>query len=340
MSEREKTDMPRKSEVGSAGANENENPIDRFEPATAIAPIKAGNSEKLETFRTDTDTNKTPILVADDLTLATVSGQKLVENISFTLRRGESIGLVGESGSGKSLTLRAVLGLLPKGVTVAGGSVRHTVRSAMVFQDPRGALDPLCPVVKQVAEVVRYRQNKNRREARAEALKLLGLLGLPESLAREDRYPNQLSGGQCQRIVIALALACKPDILLCDEPTTALDVTVQRQILDLIARLQSELGFAMIFVTHNLAIAAEMCSRLLVMKQGRVVEEGTAIDVLTKPSDPYTRMLIEAVLQLPETAEAAGTEVAGQQGAEDSNISKNEKRVSGKSASKEGADSR
>ncbi len=251
--------------------------------------------------RSHPDMDGQPILVVDGLTLESASGQKLVDGIEFTLRRGESIGLVGESGSGKSLTLRAVLGLLPRGVRQTDGSVRHTVRSAMVFQDPRGALDPLCPVVKQVAEVVRYRQNKNRREARAEALKLLGLLGLPESLAREDRYPNQLSGGQCQRIVIAMALACRPDILLCDEPTTALDVTVQRQIIDLIARLQEELGFAMIFVTHNLAVAAEMCSRLVVMKRGRVVEAGAAVDVLTEPSDPYTRTLIEAVLQLPDT---------------------------------------
>lgn len=246
------------------------------------------------------------LLIVDNLTLSTPSGQKLVEGISFSLRRGESIGLVGESGSGKSLTLRAVLGLLPRGVELAGGEVRHTVSVAMVFQDPRGALDPLCPVVKQVAEVVRYRQRKNRREARAEALKLLSLLGLPDSLRQEDRYPNQLSGGQCQRIVIALALACRPDILLCDEPTTALDVTVQRQIIDLISRLQQELGFAMVFVTHNLAVAAEMCSRLIVMQQGRAVEEGPALDILTRPSDPYTQMLIDAVLPLPESDWEAG----------------------------------
>lgn len=311
MSEREKKDRQRKDGVGAGvekSGNAVEQHVESVKSPESVRLEKSGELKRLESPATDT--NEPPILVADELTLATVSGQKLVESISFTLKRGESIGLVGESGSGKSLTLRAVLGLLPKGVTVAGGSVRHGVRSAMVFQDPRGALDPLCPVVKQVAEVVRYRQSKNRREARTEALKLLGLLGLPESLAREDRYPNQLSGGQCQRIVIALALACKPGILLCDEPTTALDVTVQRQIIDLIARLQSELGFAMIFVTHNLAIAAEMCSRLLVMKQGRVVEEGTAVDVLTKPSDPYTRMLIDAVLQLPETEGVAGTEAA------------------------------
>ncbi|MEJ8303581.1 ABC transporter ATP-binding protein [Saccharibacillus sacchari] len=246
------------------------------------------------------------LLVVDNLTLSTPSGQNLVEGISFSLRRGESIGLVGESGSGKSLTLRAVLGLLPRGVRLAGGQVRHAASPAMVFQDPRGALDPLCPVVKQVTEVVRYRQRKSRREARDEALKLLSLLGLPDSLQREDRYPNQLSGGQCQRIVIALALACRPDILLCDEPTTALDVTVQRQIVDLLIRLQRELGFALVFVTHNLAVAAEMCSRLIVMQQGRAVEAGPALDILTRPGDPYTQMLIEAVLPLPESEWEAG----------------------------------
>lgn len=311
MNEREKKDRQRKDGVGAAAEKSGNAVEQHLESVKFLESVHLEKSEELKRLEQPaTDANEPPILVADDLTLATALGQTLVEGIGFTLRRGESIGLVGESGSGKSLTLRAVLGLLPKGVAVTGGSVRHAVRSAMVFQDPRGALDPLCPVVKQVAEVVRYRQNKNRREARVEALKLLGLLGLPESLAREDRYPNQLSGGQCQRIVIALALACKPDILLCDEPTTALDVTVQRQIIDLIARLQSELGFAMIFVTHNLAIAAEMCSRLIVMKQGRVVEEGPAVDVLTAPRDPYTRMLIEAVLQLPDTLGADESDAA------------------------------
>lgn len=241
-----------------------------------------------------------PVLEVESLTLATKSKEILVNNISFSLARGESLGLVGESGSGKSLTLRAILGLLPRGVEQTGGSVRSKVSSAMVFQDPRGALDPLCPVVKQLAEVVYYRQQVSRRAARTIALELLERLGLPDSLRKKDRYPSQLSGGQCQRVVIALALACKPGILLCDEPTTALDVTVQRQIIDTITSLQHELGFAMVFVTHNLAIAANLCSRLYVMKQGQIVEHGETLSLLQHPADPYTQMLIDSVLPLPE----------------------------------------
>lgn len=241
-----------------------------------------------------------PVLEVESLTLAAKSKEILVNNISFSLARGESLGLVGESGSGKSLTLRAILGLLPRGVEQTGGAVRSKVSSAMVFQDPRGALDPLCPVVKQLAEVVYYRQQVSRRAARTIALELLERLGLPDSLRKKDRYPSQLSGGQCQRVVIALALACKPGILLCDEPTTALDVTVQRQIIDTITSLQHELGFAMIFVTHNLAIAANLCSRLYVMKQGQIVEHGETLSLLQHPADPYTQMLIDSVLPLPE----------------------------------------
>lgn len=128
------------------------------------------------------------------------------------------------------------------------------------------------------------------------------MLGLPDSLRKADRYPGQLSGGQCQRIVIAMALACKPGILLCDEPTTALDVTVQKQIMETVGRLQQELGFAMIFVTHNLAVAAAMCSRLAVMKKGEVVEHGNTLSVLQNPHNPYTQMLINSVLPVPELA--------------------------------------
>lgn len=241
-----------------------------------------------------------PVLEVESLTLAAKSKEILVNNISFSLARGESLGLVGESGSGKSLTLRAILGLLPCGVEQTGGAVRSKVSSAMVFQDPRGALDPLCPVVKQLVEVVYYRQQVSRRAARTIALELLERLGLPDSLRKKDRYPSQLSGGQCQRVVIALALACKPGILLCDEPTTALDVTVQRQIIDTITSLQHELGFAMVFVTHNLAIAANLCSRLYVMKQGQIVEHGETLSLLQHPADPYTQMLIDSVLPLPE----------------------------------------
>lgn len=241
-----------------------------------------------------------PILTIDSLSLVTKSKEPLVQGVSFSLGKGESLGLVGESGSGKSLTLRAILGLLPRGVEQSGGVIETAASSAMVFQDPRGALDPLCPVVNQLAEVVYYRQRVGRKASRKIALELLEMLGLPDSLKKADRYPSQLSGGQCQRVVIAMALACKPDILLCDEPTTALDVTVQRQIIETITRLQKELGFAMVFVTHNLAIAANLCSKLYVMKQGQIVEHGETLQLLQNPSDPYTRMLIDSVLPLPE----------------------------------------
>ncbi|GGF99427.1 hypothetical protein GCM10010912_50280 [Paenibacillus albidus] len=241
-----------------------------------------------------------PILEIEALSLATKSNETLVDNVGFSLNKGESLGLVGESGSGKSLTLRAILGLLPHGVRQTGGVIKSEVSSAMVFQDPRGALDPLCPVVKQLAEVVYFRQKVSRKASRVVALELLEMLGLPDSLKRTDRYPSQLSGGQCQRIVIAIALACKPGILLCDEPTTALDVTVQRQIIETIARLQQELGFAMVFVTHNLAVAAAMCSKLAVMKKGQIVEHGNTLNVLQNPQNPYTQMLINSVLPLPE----------------------------------------
>ncbi|WP_339256646.1 ABC transporter ATP-binding protein [Paenibacillus sp. FSL P2-0136] len=241
-----------------------------------------------------------PVLELEELTLAASSTEILVNSVSFSLERGESLGLVGESGSGKSLTLRAILGLLPRGVEQTGGEVRSKVSSAMVFQDPRGALDPLCPVVKQLTEVVYYRQRTSLKAARRIALELLERLGLPASLKTTDRYPGQLSGGQCQRVVIALALACKPGILLCDEPTTALDVTVQRQIIDTITSLQQELGFAMVFVTHNLAIAANLCSRLVVMKQGRIIEQGETHSLLRHPAEGYTQMLMDSVLPLPE----------------------------------------
>jgi len=245
------------------------------------------------------------ILEVKELSLAAAS-KKLVEGVSLTLDKGESLGLVGESGSGKSLTLRAILGLLPRGVEQVGGTIHSAFSAAMIFQDPRRSLDPLCPVVKQLTEVVYYRQRVSQKAARMIALELLERLGLPDSLKDKDRYPSQLSGGQCQRIVIAIALAYKPGILLCDEPTTALDVTVQKQIIETITDLQKELGFAMVFVTHNLAIAAALCSKLCVMKQGRIVERGDALSLLQNPQHAYTQMLIDSVLPLPELEGSEG----------------------------------
>lgn len=241
-----------------------------------------------------------PTLV-EHLVLETRNGLRLVDDVGFSVAPGETLGLVGESGSGKSLTLKAILGLLPSGVVQNGGTIRRAGRCAMVFQDPVRALDPLCPVVSLVSEVVRFNQDTDRRESRAKALELLALLGLPADLAHRDRYPRQLSGGQCQRVVLALALARRPDVLLCDEPTTALDVTVQKQILEVISRLQKELGFAMVFVTHNLAVAAGLCSRLVVLKEGRVVEAGGTPELLARPQHPYTQKLLQSVLPLPVT---------------------------------------
>ncbi|MBT1174451.1 ABC transporter ATP-binding protein [Bifidobacterium sp. LC6] len=233
---------------------------------------------------------------------ATASGRALVDGISFDVHPGETVGLVGESGSGKSLTLRAIMGLLPEGVTLTDTesiTVAEQKRLAMIFQDPVSSLDPLTGVVKQVAEVLRYNQHMNRHEARVQAADLLISLGLPQSLRTADRYPGQLSGGQCQRVGIAIALATKPNILLCDEPTTALDVTVQLQILDLLADLRQRLGLTMLFVTHNLGVAAHVCDRLIVMQHGHIVETGPTTAVLHHPQQEYTRRLVSAILPIP-----------------------------------------
>lgn len=238
---------------------------------------------------------------------ATASRRALVDGISFDVNPGETVGLVGESGSGKSLTLRAIMGLLPEGVAITDTesiTVVEQKRLAMIFQDPVSSLDPLTGVVKQVAEVLRYNQHLNRREAKTRAADLLISLGLPESLRTGDRYPGQLSGGQCQRVGIAIALATKPDILLCDEPTTALDVTVQLQILDLLADLRERLGLTMLFVTHNLGVAAHLCDRLIVMQHGHIVESGATQVILNNPQQEYTKRLVSAILPIPGTEAA------------------------------------
>ncbi len=237
----------------------------------------------------------------------------LVSDVSFTLGAGERVGLIGESGSGKSLTASALMGLLPDGVR-AEGSVRlagvdHDLvgaserllarvrgrRIAMVFQEPMTALDPVMRVGDQVAEaLLLHRTVPDRRAARARAVELLDLVRLPEPAGAARAYPHQLSGGQRQRVVLAMALANDPSVLLCDEPTTALDVTVQAQVLDLVQRGVERLGSALLFITHDLAVVATVCERVLVMYGGRVVEAGTVRQVLTAPRHPYTRGLLDA----------------------------------------------
>ena len=240
-----------------------------------------------------------PIVSVKNLTVTEKDGRLLVDHLSLQLKRGETLGLVGESGSGKTLTLKSLIGLLPKNLSESYEEKKINGNVAMIFQNPMSALDPLCPVFAQLIEVVMIRQNVSKKEASCRAKKLIERLGLPKELSKKDRLPSELSGGQCQRILIAMALACKPDVLLCDEPTTALDVTVQKQTLDLILSLQKEMNFAILFVTHNLAVAAGICSHLAVMHHGKIVERAATKEILLTPKDEYTKMLLSAILRIP-----------------------------------------
>ncbi len=237
-------------------------------------------------------------------------GAELLHGISFDVQPGQRLGLIGESGSGKSLTALSVMGLLPEGLT-ASGSVRlggsevvgaaesahaglRGATASMVFQEPMSALNPLMRVGKQVAESLQMHRGMSRAEAGAATVELLADVELsnPDQIARA--YPFQLSGGQRQRVVLAIALASRPRLLICDEPTTALDVTVQARILQLIDRLVDEQGTALLFVTHDLAVMAGMCDDVMVMYRGAIVERGAVVEVLSAPRHGYTRGLLDA----------------------------------------------
>ena len=253
-----------------------------------------------------------PLLAVDGLTVRTAH-RTLVSDFSLRMAHGERIGLIGESGSGKSMTTTALLGLLPAGVT-AEGSVRldghpgnlleapesdlmrlRGKDAAMVFQEPLTALNPLMRAGAQVAEIMlQHKLAPNRAVANRRAVEMLDAVRLPDPAQAARAYPHQLSGGQRQRVMLAMALANDPSLLLCDEPTTALDVTVQRQVLDLILDLVRERNTGLLFITHDLAVVANMCTRVLVMNQGVVVEEGTTEEVFTRPEHPYTRGLLAA----------------------------------------------
>jgi oligopeptide/dipeptide ABC transporter ATP-binding protein len=238
-----------------------------------------------------------------------------VRDATLSVREGEVVGLVGESGSGKSLTALAVLRLVPPPARLAGGRVvlagrdlggldekaMRSVRGGavgMVFQEPTSALDPVFTVGSQIVEAVRAHRDVSRRQARERAEHLLELVALPEPRARLRQYPHQLSGGQRQRVMLAIALAAEPRLLLADEPTTALDVTVQAQILSLLLRLRAELGLAILLVTHDLAVVAQTCDRVAVMYCGDVVEEAPVERLFAAPAHPYTRGLLAAVPRL------------------------------------------
>ncbi|QIK63931.1 ATP-binding cassette domain-containing protein [Leucobacter viscericola] len=227
--------------------------------------------------------------------------EELVHGIDLDVRPGEAVGIVGESGSGKSLTLRAILGLMPRGTRVAGGDVAHSSVAVggpvgMVFQDPLTALDPLSKIGSQLGEAAKTTGNLRR----ARVFELLEMVRLPDPERVARSYPHQLSGGQRQRVVIAMALAGNPAVLLCDEPTTALDVTVQSQVLSLLDDLRRQRGLTLLFVSHDLAVVAALCERIVVMRQGSVVETGSTRQIVAAPKQAYTQALLNAVPELPQ----------------------------------------
>jgi peptide/nickel transport system ATP-binding protein len=237
---------------------------------------------------------------------------RAVDGASFEVRRGEALGIVGESGSGKTVALRALVGLLPRTGRVTGGSIEidgtqvvgaapatlRTLRGrtvAMIFQEPMTALNPLIRVGDQIAETPFARLGYSHRRARERAVDLMRLVGIADPARRYDAYPHELSGGMRQRVVIAIALSGDPQLLLCDEPTTALDVTIQDQILKLLASLREQLGVSVVFVSHDLAVIAQTCQQVAVMYAGQVIETGTVDAVFREARHPYTLGLLRSV---------------------------------------------
>jgi len=246
-------------------------------------------------------------------TLFTRRGEmKAVDGLSLSVGAGETVALVGESGCGKSLSALSVMRLLPDPpARIVAGEVRLNGRDivplpeedmlairgreiGMIFQDPMSSLNPVATVEKQIAEVLMTHTELGRGQARVRAHELLEMVGMPDTGRRLDAYPHQLSGGMCQRVVIAMAIACSPSVLIADEPTTALDVTVQAQVLALLKKLQADAGMAMVFITHDLGVVAETADRVVVMYAGRKVEEATVDDLFETPLHPYTAGLIGA----------------------------------------------
>ncbi len=236
---------------------------------------------------------------------------RALDNVSFAIAKGETMALVGESGSGKSVTAYAVLGILDPAARITGGTAMFggldllsakpnqlaDVRGreiAMIFQNPRTALNPIRPVGRQIADVLIRHGNVPSREAPAQAVEMLRAVGITDPARRAKAYPFEMSGGMCQRVMIAIALAAKPSLLIADEPTTGLDVTTQAIIMDLISDLASELGMATIFITHDLALAGQRAARIVVMHAGHVVESAPTRELFARPRHPYTAELIAA----------------------------------------------
>jgi len=260
-----------------------------------------------------------PLVEIDDLNIVFKAGKRSIpagRNISFAIKPGEVVALVGESGSGKSTAGLAMLGLLDRSRTAVSGAIRirrkndavldvvsakeRDIRSlrgndvAMIFQEPMSSLNPVYRIGDQIVEAIGVHRRLPRQQAWAEALRLLEILGVPSPVACLSYYPHQLSGGMRQRVMIAMALSCNPSLLIADEPTTALDVTIQAQIVELLKSLQRQNGMAILFITHDLGLVAEIASRILVMYAGQIVEEGLVSEVFANPKMPYTRALLRS----------------------------------------------
>ncbi|HMR49435.1 MAG TPA: ABC transporter ATP-binding protein [Arachnia sp.] len=268
-------------------------------------------------------TTTMPLLEVENLTVTFPTSRgdvDVVKDVSFAVEAGQTLGIVGESGSGKSMTSLAIMGLLPRGGRT-GGSIRlkgeeltartdkqlrriRGDRVGMVFQDPLSSLNPYYTVGLQIEEAYRAHRGGSKKKARAVAIEALTRVHIKDPERRVDHYPHQFSGGMRQRIMIAMATALEPDLLIADEPTTALDVTVQAQILELLSDLQQATGMGMIFITHDLAVVSEVADRVLVMRNGLQVEQGSAEDVFSRTTQPYTRALLDAV---PRIGDLVGT---------------------------------
>lgn len=245
---------------------------------------------------------------------------KAVNDVSFVIRKGESVGLVGESGCGKSMLSLSLLRLVPSPGIIAGGEIlwegkdllklskkeMRAIRGkkiAMIFQEPMTSLNPVFTIGDQIAEAIELHEGGTKQQIRSRVLEMLQLVGIPSPEDRIDQYPHELSGGMRQRVMIAMALACKPDLLIADEPTTALDVTIQAQILELLKTLQKNLGMALLLITHDLGVVAEVAHRVFVMYAGQLVEEGTCEALFQKPQHPYTQGLLKSIPPLQKVPE-------------------------------------
>ena len=271
-----------------------------------------------------------PVLVVEDLTVdfATPDGPvHAVRGVSFTVDAEELVGIVGESGSGKSVTMMAVMGLLPRTATVKG-SVRFRGEEilglpdkqlrryrgrklAMIFQDPLTSLNPVFTVGDQIAEAIRVHNDMKRKAAMTRAAELLDLVGIPNATKRARQYPHEFSGGMRQRAMIAMSIANNPDVLIADEPTTALDVTIQAQILEVLERAQEAVRSAIVLITHDLGVVAGVADRVMVMYAGRAVEQGLVDDVFLRPRHPYTLGLLESLPRLDAEGQERLTPIAG-----------------------------